>query len=66
MITSPLFNCHAVHYQGECRTEEDVLEEVAASAVQSQLKVARNTMFKLPRSAEKAMELLEFKDLLFL
>ena len=21
-----LFNCHAVHYQSECRTEEDVLE----------------------------------------
>ena len=42
------------------------MEEVAASAVQSQLKVARNTMFKLPRSAEKAIELLEFKGLLFL
>ncbi len=65
MITSRLFNCHAVHYHSGCRTEEDVLE-AAASAVQSLLKVASNTIFKLPRLAEKATELPEFKDLLFL
>ena len=45
---------------------EDDLEEAAASVVQSRLRVARNTMFKLQRLVEKAMGLPEFRDLLFL
>ena len=65
-ITSPLFNCHAVHYESRCRTDGDDLEEAAALVVQSRLRVARNTMFKLQRLAEKAMGLPEFRDLLFL
>ena len=66
MITSPLFNCHAVHYESECRTDEEDDLEAAASVVQSRLRVARNTMFKSQRLVEKAMGLQEFKDLLFL
>ena len=28
MITSPLFNCHAVHYESECHDEEDDLSSL--------------------------------------